>query len=742
MNLMKWLRKNNKKLMAVVVIVLMIAFIGGSSLSYLLGGNRGARDAIAYYGQKQKITPLDRNAADQEIEILTALGAEGILQAQDLRGLLLSELVFRQNRNAAMVDMARQAIQRNRYRISDEQLSELFTNRSTVPPDMFWILLCDEAQTAGIRITNEEVGQLLERLIPQLFEKRTYGQVVPSIMNRFSVPEERILTTFGKLLAVLQYAQIIASVENVTASQIKHMASGESESLDVEFVPLKASHFANRAETPPEQAVKEQFNRYKASFPGDVNEANPFGFGYRLPDRVQFDYIALKLADVASITKPPTEEEAEQYYQQNRDRQFTEKRPSDPNDPNSPQVAQVQAYAEVADTIMSQLRRQRVTTKAEQILQEARNLADANLPAAGPEGRELTAEQRTKKDGEYVKIATDLGKKHNLPLYSGRTGLLSVLDMQGDKVLRRMFLTAYGYSPIPLTQILFSVKELGDRATILLSMPPAEMYAGIGPARDAMSATASDLADQIMVIARVVQVEKSAPPADVDVTFSTKTLGLGEASGPKKEVFSVKEQVANDVKALAAWDTTKNRAEEFMALAAKDGWDRAVTQFNQLYGKQAKADPNDPNVFTVDRQAGMQRISDADLQVLIAQVGNSPAAPIVLNQARTGGQFIDRLYSLVPAKSNTPPQLPLIVEFKPNQCYYVVKSLSVQRLTQEDFQKMKGMLVRREEYSQVENLAAVHFSPENILKRMNFKFAHPTDESGEGETKQKSKEAS
>jgi len=36
MNLVKWLRKNNMKVMAVVVIVLMVAFVGGSALNYLL----------------------------------------------------------------------------------------------------------------------------------------------------------------------------------------------------------------------------------------------------------------------------------------------------------------------------------------------------------------------------------------------------------------------------------------------------------------------------------------------------------------------------------------------------------------------------------------------------------------------------------------------------------------------------------------------------------------------------------
>jgi len=167
--------------------------------------------------------------------------------------------VFRQNRDVGVVDAARQAIQRNRFRISDAQLSQMFESHS-VPGDLLWILLSEEARTAGIRVSDEEVGTLLERVIPQLF-KSSYAQVIPSIMNRFNAPEERILATFGKLLAVLQYAQIICSVENVTTSQIKHMASGESESLNAELVQFKASYFANKEEIPPEQTVAAQFDK-------------------------------------------------------------------------------------------------------------------------------------------------------------------------------------------------------------------------------------------------------------------------------------------------------------------------------------------------------------------------------------------------------------------------------------------------------------------------------------------------
>ena len=108
MNLMKWLRKNNKKLMAIVVIVLMIAFIGGSSFRVLFRGSGGINAAIAYFGHNQKISRLDLQNGEHELEMLEGLGGDSVARAQGIGGVLLSELVFRQNRSAAALDMARQ----------------------------------------------------------------------------------------------------------------------------------------------------------------------------------------------------------------------------------------------------------------------------------------------------------------------------------------------------------------------------------------------------------------------------------------------------------------------------------------------------------------------------------------------------------------------------------------------------------------------------------------------------------
>jgi hypothetical protein len=299
-----------------------------------------------------------------------------------------------------------------------------------------------------------------------------------------------------------------------------------------------------------------------------------------------------------------------------------------------------------------------------------------------------------------------------------------------------MALVNYGANPVPLSMVLFSLKVFGDDATILQSFSPASLYASIGPVKDPASATASDVSSQIMLIARVIDAQPDAAPANVDVAYSTRTLNLGDGAQQDKTFF-VKEQVVKDLRDLAAWETTGAKAAEFAALATKDGWDAAVAQFNKLH----KADPNDPNVFELDRRRSVQRIAKADLEVLAAQLSNNPAGKIYLAEAETESEFANRLFSLAPADPNAALKAQ-VLEFKPGRSYYVIKDLKLQPLYQEQFQKMKGMVIGREEYGQAQNLAAVHLNPENILRRMGFRWAEPTKETTKDEAAKESKDAS
>jgi len=611
-----------------------------------------------------------------------------------------------------------------------------------VPTDIYWILLRDEARNAGFSVRSEDIGQMLSTVLPQLYEGATYTQTMRSLVSRYGIPEKDILADFGKLWSVLQYAEAVCSTETVTNSEIRHLASYERQTLTAECVQLKAEYFADKSMTPSAEEMTAQFEKYKTIAPGDASEQNPYGFGYKLPDRIQVEYLVLDLNDVSTTAPRPAAEEAETYYQNNRVRLYTEEVLSDPNDPNSPRIKKAQSYAEVADSIMDQLTREKVIAKAEQVLLDARSVADAGLEATGSADKKLTVDQMKAEAGDYQKIAAELGQKYGVSLYSGRTGLLSAADIQGDKYLGRLFLTGFSRNPVRLSQVLFSVEELGEQAVTLMSMPKAEMYRSIGPVQDPSVSRARDLSGQIMGIVRIVAVEPAGEPENLDVEYSTKTLTLGDADDDADSVYAVKDQVIADLRTLAAWDTTKTRAQEFIELATKETWDKAVNQFNEQYGAQAKSDPNDPNVFEVQHLAGLQKIPTEQMDFIALQAANSPGAAKFLRQLFVEQRFVNRLYSLIPAQSDTLDKAPLVMEFRPDQSFYCLKRLSVQRVNQQQFEAAKPMLLVRTDRVETQSLAAVHFNPSNILERTRFRFAPKQEPEKEEQAAEEQRDAS
>ena len=739
MNLVKWLRKNNKKIMAVVVIVIMFGFVGGAALQELLQRRTGMYRTIAYFADNRKITDHDLTLARRELEILKMLRTDILLQSipapmlrtQDLRALLLGQLLFAERRTApVLIQHIKRLIALNKYRISDKQINDIY--KRSMGSDIYWLLLKNETQLAGVRMTNEYAGKQLAGVIPDLFDGATYSQLIKALINRQRIAEKEILTTFAKLLAVLQYCTMVCSNENITASQIMHNVSWEGERIDVEFVRFDSSVFAEGQDQPGEEKISEHFEKYKTFFAGDINDQNPSGFGYKLPPGVQLEYIAVKLDDLADIVTKPTQEETEEYYQKHRE-EFTEMVPAGPNDANSLPTERTKSYAEVAGIISNLLLQKRIDSKANMILQKAKTLTEAGLEDIEPQN--LTAEQFRNLAGDYKAAADQLTKEDKTKLYVGRTGLLSAGDMQTDEYLARLYVEGYGHNPpifpnvVRLPKIIFSIDELATSELGPFDTSKPRMYENIGPLKDPLR--------EIMAVVRVTEAEKASVPESLNQTYSKSTLKFeqdpNQTTDPDpnrnkepsqtQDVYSVKEKVVEDLKKLAAMDLTKTKTTEFIKQVAKDGWEDAIDKFNELYGRQEKKDDADPNAFTLRKMTGLTRISKQTIGFWTIRSQGKPAGQLLVNEIEKQAQLMDELYSLVPQDSNSLDTVPFIVEFKPDMSYYCLKSLSVNRLSRDDFEKIKPLQVFKEDLIQSYNLTAVHFNPENILKRMNFRFA-------------------
>jgi len=726
--------------MAVVVIILMIGFIGGTYFQQLAQSRTGRHKTVAFFVDNKKITNYDLALARRELEILRMLRADDILRSigaplfrtQDLRALLLAELLFAERTvSPQLTNRIKQVIRANSYRISDEQINNIY--RRPMSADLYWLLLKKEAEHAGVRVSDTGAGNQLARIIPQIFPGATYSQIVVSIVNQRGIPEKEILVAFGKLMAVLNYAKVVCASENITNSQIMHNVSWEEERIDIEFVRFGSAVFAPAQDEPTQQQISEQFDRYKDVFAGTVSEQNPYGFGYKPPDRVQLEYLALKLDDLAKIVPAPTQQQAEEYYQKYRDQMFAEQVPLDPNDPNSMMIDRTKTYAEVAGLITKALLRDKIDSRAETILQEAKTLTDAQLTDIEPAN--LTDEQYRQLTGDYQAAAEQLSEKHKIKIYTGKTGLLSVDDIRADEYLGVLYLQSYAYNPIGLAQIVFAVDELALSELGPFDMPEPRLHQNIGPLKDISARITPDTPGQIMALARVIEAKPAAEPESVGQTFSKSSIAFDQDPNHKAEnTYFVREHVVEDLKKLSAMTAAKTGAEEFLDLAQKQGWQNALDEFNRLYGNKNEQDSNDTDMFTLQTLNNLPRISSVEMAVLAAQTLGKPMARTLLTERKKESLLRDRLYSLVPKDPNTGDIAPLVVEFKPDMSCYCIKTVSVKHLNQAEYQRVKAMRLYKEDFVQSQSLAPVYFDPENILKRMKFRLVTQDNETADVNT--------
>jgi hypothetical protein len=727
MNLMAWIRKNNKKLMAVVVIALMFVFTIEPVMNYLSSRRAGGHTVTARYNDSKKITLRDRAWAQKQLEILKMLKADIIfrpidprlMQSQDLRVTLLGELLFAERSSAAeTISYVRQLVRKEGLAVTDEQINDLYNK--TYPSDIYWLLLTNETRFAGVRIPLEIIRGQLETLAPQLQRGLTYSKLVGGITKRHGVSEEQILEAFADFVAVTEYAKVVCSMEDRTNQQTLLETNWQEETIDVEYVPISSNEFVHNVQRPGEKRIREQFEKYKDVFRGDVNEGNPYGFGYKLPDRVQLEYMAVQIDNVASTIPHPAQEEMEDFYQRNLSH-FIEQVPSDPNDPNSSLQTRTRSYAEVAGAISKLLYQRKVVLKTEQIVLEAKSITEANFAGIDEEQAKISDEEIRRLAGDYEKTAAQLGEKYKIKVYAGKTGLLSAADIQGDKILGMLYLEGVGFSDVGLVRVVFAAEPL--KASVLgpVDVRPPRLYQNIGLFKDARTSI-QGYAGKNMMLVRIVGAEKAAAPLGIDQKIDRSTVHFEDKTA--EDINTVRELVVDDLKRLAAMNKAGQKANEFVKLAKKDGWDTALEKLNRHFAeiyKKAKGDANEaPKIFTLERRAGLRRISQIGNLALETRYQGDPLATEILARGKAERILIDSFYALVPEDANTLPTPGVVVEFKPGFNFYCIKNLVIHRMYREQYDEIKGMLINHNEYGNAQELALTFYNPGNILKRTKF----------------------
>ncbi|MBN2457011.1 MAG: hypothetical protein JXB29_10850 [Sedimentisphaerales bacterium] len=737
MNLIRWFRKYNKKILAVTVIIILFGFIGGGTFLQQLSRRRsGLHKPVAHFADNKKITNYDLILAQRELETLEMLQANVLLRSQELSAILLGELLFSQRSvSPALLRQIKQIVVMNGLKISDKQINNIYSR--SMPPNVYWLLLTKEAELAGIAVSKEQAGNLLAVIVPKLFNGASYSQLTQTLISNRGLSEQQILNAFSKLLTVLEYARQCCSQEVITSGQLGHLVSWEQEKSDVEFVKFDSAVFAQMQPEPDQQQLIKHFNSYKKFFPDTVTNENPYGFGYRLPEKLQMEYLAVKLDDIAGIVSEVTQQQAEDFYQKNRQR-FVEQVPSDPNDPNSPPTEIIKSYYQVADNITNYLFEQRKNAKAIKILHQAKELTDADIEDINTETVKPTTEELEKIASDYSDAAQQLSQQHKVHLYTGRTGMLSAFEMGADEYLGALYLPGPGYqtlsnlSVVPLVKFAFAIEGLGSSELDPFGPAKPKIYKNIGPVKDSLG--------RIMAIARVTDIQKAVEPQALNMTISRQTLKLNNEADRLESLktFSLAEKVAWDIKRLTAMDVTKQKAQAFVEQAEKQGWQSTIEKFNDLYGRdidQNEAEygsfleqgeiQNLSEPFELQSPNNIPRISAEAIRTLGIQNQGNPTSRASMALTKKEALLRDLFFSIVPPDSNGIDIMPTVMEFKPDLSYYVIKDISIKRLYNQQFEMVKASRALKQNIIQTNSLMAVHFDPNSILKRLNFKSITP-----------------
>lgn len=714
MHLVKWIRKNERKIMTFVVIFIMIAFVGGTAFQQIMGrlGRNQANEPVVLYYEDGKITRNDIVRAQTELRVLASLGMDRFLNMIGVKGQLLGQLLFPDSRMAAAVsDMLKQSMLQGRFQASVSDIDKFF-NQASGMPEIYWLLLQTEAKNTGCVMSLSRAKTTLKQIVPQITENNAdAGQLVNLIIERLRIPEEKIIRTFADLLGVLTYAAMTTTSEDVTIDQIKANIARKGEKIDAEFVKIETSGLIDNQPEPDAEELDEQFSRYKNFTEGDITQDNVYGFGYKLPAMVKLEYLIVKLDDVRKLVDKPTPEETEEYYQLNSYR-FQYDEPVDPNDPESQTITKTRSYAEVSRQIQQILIQTRTDQRANMILNEAIELTEKGYSQLDRDT--ATSAELKEAAGDYSSAAAKLNDKYGIKVYTAKTGSLTAEEVTNSAYLGKLQMVGQSRMPIPLTKIVFAVEEVAASRLGRFDVSRPKMWENIGPAKDSFGT--------IIAIVRVIDGRSSAEPEQMDISFSKKTAVLDEPQAPAEDnIYSIKEAVIRDVKLLKVMQAAASRAQELAAMVTENGWDEALEKYNKRYTA---------TTVELETLSAQTRISLRDVSAVKMLLADDASQETYIKTMLKNKILLDKLYSLLPAGETEtvnpgPPRS--IVEFRPGASYYVIKKVSRTVVNKRDYFMEKNQLAYMLDGAGSESLGIIHYTPENIFKRMNYRPAGPQE---------------
>ena len=176
--------------------------------------------------------------------------------------------------------------------------------------NLAYALLLLEAQNNKVRVGEADVEGLLASMG---LTGEQYTRFL-SELRTVKISEAQLRSTLERFLAIHKLFATSLVATPPSERELRYTIRDFFEKIDLRVLEFPAEKYVGQVPkiTDP-NLLQEQFARYRDLPPGQFSEANPFGFGYRQPDRVQvvYAYISRQVIDRAVR---PTGKAVSDYY--------------------------------------------------------------------------------------------------------------------------------------------------------------------------------------------------------------------------------------------------------------------------------------------------------------------------------------------------------------------------------------------------------------------------------------------
>lgn len=130
------------------------------------------------------------------------------------------------------------------------------------------------------------------------------GTRLPVPITSLSTAEQRIFyDALNDFLAIQSASSVTASAMKVSDPVVDRVIAEQYQKMTVRLASFDAVAQLGDVPQPSEAQLAEHFAKFADATPGVATKANPFGFGYRVPDRVRVEWIALDHAAVRAAVE-------------------------------------------------------------------------------------------------------------------------------------------------------------------------------------------------------------------------------------------------------------------------------------------------------------------------------------------------------------------------------------------------------------------------------------------------------